>query len=108
MKKLIPFFIGIILLAACNNHASQTTKDNSSVQAAGKDTSMPMSDSSKYTAAMVDNAKDPVCGMPVAAEVGDTVHYNNKVIGFCSKECKDEFMKDAKKSFASVEWKKAK
>ncbi len=55
---------------------------------------------------MVDNAKDATCGMPVAAGIEDTVHYNNKVIGFCSKECKDDFMKDAKKNFATIEWKK--
>ena len=67
---------------------------------------MPKTDSVKYTAAMVDNAKDGTCGMPVAAGIEDTVHYNNKVIGFCSKECKDDFMKDAKKNFTSVEWKK--
>jgi Uncharacterized conserved protein len=108
MKKLISIFAGIVLLAACNNHSPQTSKADSTVQTVGKDSSMPMSDSLKYTAAMVDNAKDPVCGMPVASEVGDTVHFNSKVIGFCSTECKDEFMKDAKKGFASVEWKKAK
>jgi YHS domain-containing protein len=110
MKKLISFFIGTVLLASCSSQASQTTKESSSAQPAAQEASMntTMSDTTKYTAAMVDNAKDPVCGMPVAAEVGDTVHYNNKVIGFCSKECRDEFMKDAKKSFTSVEWKKTK
>ncbi|MBX9779683.1 MAG: DJ-1/PfpI family protein [Chitinophagaceae bacterium] len=39
------------------------------------------------------NAKDFVCGMPVKAGVSDTVHYKGKVFGFCSKECKDEFLK---------------
>ncbi len=41
-----------------------------------------------------DNAKDFVCGMPVSAGVGDTAHYKGKVYGFCSKECRDEFLKN--------------
>jgi YHS domain-containing protein len=48
----------------------------------------------KFTAAMVDNKKDPNCGMPVTAGIEDTVHYNGKVYGFCSDECKQAFMKN--------------
>jgi len=49
---------------------------------------------SKFTAAMVDNKKDPSCGMPVTAGIEDTVHYMGKVYGFCSEECKNEFLKN--------------
>ena len=48
----------------------------------------------KFTTAMVDNRKDPNCGMPVTAGIEDTVHYNGKVYGFCSEECKDAFLKN--------------
>jgi len=48
----------------------------------------------KFTAAMVDNKKDLSCGMPVSAGIGDTAHYKGKVYGFCSKECKDAFLKN--------------
>jgi len=48
----------------------------------------------KFTAAMVDNKKDPNCGMPVTAGIEDTVHYNGKVYGFCSDECKQAFLKN--------------
>ena len=41
-----------------------------------------------------DNAKDFFCGMPLTTGITDTVHYNGKVYGFCSKGCKDGFMKD--------------
>ena len=41
-----------------------------------------------------DNTKDLICGMPVAAGVADTAHYKGKVYGFCSAECKNEFLKD--------------
>lgn len=40
-----------------------------------------------------DSKKDLICGMPITAGVSDTAHFNKKVYGFCSKECKDEFMK---------------
>jgi YHS domain-containing protein len=48
----------------------------------------------KFTASMVDNRKDPNCGMPVTAGIEDTVHYNGKVYGFCSDECKQAFLKN--------------
>ena len=100
MKKIIPFLTGFVFLAACNNHSSQMPSSN-------KDTSATMMNgSSSYSVDMVDNAKDPICGMPTTTEIGDTLHFNNRVIGFCSKDCKDEFLKDAKKNFAAVEWKK--
>lgn len=48
----------------------------------------------KFTSDMVDNKKDPSCGMPVTAGIEDTVHYNGKVYGFCSDECKQQFLKN--------------
>jgi len=92
----------ITFSVACNNTAKENTtekKDSTTMTA-------PKIDSVKYTVAMVDNTKDPTCGMPVGAGIDDTLHYNNKAIGFCSKECKDEFLKDAAKNITTVEWKK--
>ena len=40
---------------------------------------------------------DTSCGMPLSAGLEDTLHYKNKIYGFCSKECKDEFMAKIKK-----------
>ncbi|MES1226432.1 MAG: hypothetical protein ABUT20_63740 [Bacteroidota bacterium] len=37
---------------------------------------------------------DYSCFMPLTAGVGDTAIINGKVYGFCSKECKNEFMKN--------------
>ena len=48
----------------------------------------------KITAAMVDNKKDPSCGMPVSAGIADTAHFKGKVYGFCSEECKNLFLKN--------------
>lgn len=44
-----------------------------------------------FPVSMVNNKKDPTCGMPVTAGISDTAHYKDKVIGFCSSGCKDEF-----------------
>ena len=41
-----------------------------------------------------DSKRDLTCGMPITAGISDTAHFNNKIYGFCSKECKDEFMKN--------------
>ncbi len=41
-----------------------------------------------------DSKRDLTCGMPITAGITDTAHFNNKVYGFCSKECKEEFMKN--------------
>ena len=41
-----------------------------------------------------DYGKDPACGMPLKYGLEDTLHYQGKLYGFCSKECKEEFLKD--------------
>jgi len=92
-----------LLLFACKN---EQAKETNTAKADTSKMEMPRADSVKYTVAMVDNAKDPSCGMPVSAGIDDTAHVKDKVLGFCSKECKEAFMKDAAKNFAAVEWKK--
>ena len=62
--------------------------------------------SKSYDVALVDNRKDPTCGMPVTAGIGDTAHYKNKVIGFCSAECKAEFVKNPAAGLVAAELKK--
>jgi YHS domain-containing protein len=36
-------------------------------------------------------AKDPVCGMAVAAHVGYSERYQNREYRFCSRKCLDQF-----------------
>ena len=38
--------------------------------------------------------QDPVCGMKITGNVGDTTLYNGKVFGFCSASCKASFKKN--------------
>jgi YHS domain-containing protein len=99
--KLI--LIGMAFFASCN---SDTSKDKTPAPAPASTAIMPADSIKSYDQALVDNKKDPSCGMPVTAGVSDTLHFKNKVLGFCSSECKESFTKDAEKSFASVEFKK--
>lgn len=93
MKRIFFVFAASLLVVACNNAADKSTTqenispDTSPMAAKPKD-SLP-----GYTAEMLDSKKDHVCGMPVSAGITDTVHYKGKAYGFCSKECKDEFVK---------------
>lgn len=43
------------------------------------------------------NAEDPVCHMKTADYLKFTATYKNKVYGFCSASCKDEFNKNPEK-----------
>ena len=58
-----------------------------------------------YAISLVNNKKDPSCGMPVTAGISDTTHYENLVLGFCSTECKNEFLKNPKANLAAAELK---
>ncbi len=49
-----------------------------------------------------DYAKDPACGMPLKAGLEDTAQYKGKLYGFCSKECKAEFLKDPASYLAQI------
>jgi YHS domain-containing protein len=55
---------------------------------------------------LVNNKKDPTCGMPVTAGISDTAHYKELVLGFCSKECKEEFQKNPEANLAAAYLKK--
>jgi YHS domain-containing protein len=58
-----------------------------------------------FAVSLVNNKKDPSCGMPVTAGISDTAHYENLVLGFCSTECKNEFLKNPKANLAAAELK---
>jgi len=90
MKIFIPISIHPLLLglflASCHDHP----KPESAPAITFKTDSVK----EKFTAAMVDNKLDPNCGMPVTAGIADTIHYDGKIYGFCSEECKQAFLKN--------------
>lgn len=89
----------ILFVTSCGNPNANSNINTNVAAIANADTI-------KYTPAMVDNKRDPSCGMPVSAGIGDTVHYKGKVLGFCSKECKDDFLKDPEKGITAADLKK--
>jgi len=89
-----------IFLTACGNDpASSTTTMDSTANTVTQDSVI------SYDISLVDNKKDPTCGMPVTAGISDTAHYDNKVLGFCAAGCKEEFLKNPKANIAAAEMK---
>jgi YHS domain-containing protein len=89
-----------IVIASCNN--SEAPKQELTDTAA--QTNMEAAATS-FPVSMVNNKKDPTCGMPVTAGISDTAHYKDKVIGFCSSGCKDEFKLAPEANIAAAELK---
>ena len=95
---------GSIFLMACGGNSTPSTDTtnssmDSTVTAATEDSVI------SYDISLVDNKKDPTCGMPVTAGISDTAHYDNKVLGFCASGCKEEFLKNPKANIAAAEMK---
>jgi YHS domain-containing protein len=91
-----------LLLTACKNEPAKTEeKTPTDTVAMTQDTT-----SNAFDHLLVDNKKDPSCGMPTTAGIHDTAHYKDKVLGFCSKECKEAFQKEPEKLIAAAELKK--
>ena len=85
-------FISFLLLSCSSNETAKVpslepVKHGSTMQV------VPSDSTHKFTANMVSNKRDFICGMPVTAGIADTAHYKGKVYGFCATECKDEFLK---------------
>ncbi|MEY3538745.1 MAG: hypothetical protein RL188_162 [Bacteroidota bacterium] len=95
--SLMAITFSIFLMACGNNTVSEATNTDTT-------SSMAVTDSVvAYDISLVQNKKDPTCGMPVTAGISDTAHYDNKVLGFCSPGCKEEFLKNPKANIAAAE-----
>ena len=86
-KDLSIIISAMIIITSCKNHKTAETQIVSPAVVSNQ--AKP-----KYTTSMVNNKIDLSCGMPLTSGILDTCHYKNKVYGFCSKECKDEFVKN--------------
>ena len=89
MKKIkiaavLLFMSTLFLITACNSSATKKTEFIS----APKD----ITAKKDYTGVVFASTKDTTCGMPLRYGIGDTLHWNNKVYGFCSTECKQAFV----------------
>jgi YHS domain-containing protein len=92
MKLISLLSASLLFFASCSNNVEKKTE----ATPATNSTEM-VKESSLYTPEMVVNKEDFTCGMPVSAGISDTCHVDGKAYGFCSAECKDEFLKDPKK-----------
>jgi YHS domain-containing protein len=97
--KLFAISLSIFLMACGNNSATTTATMDSAATTTAQDSTV------SYDISLVANKKDPTCGMPVTAGISDTAHYDNKVLGFCSTGCKEEFLKNPKANIAAAELK---
>ena len=95
--RLIAVSMGIFLMSCNNNTATSSAIMDSASNVAAADSAVT------YDISLVQNKKDPTCGMPVTAGISDTAHYDNKVLGFCSTGCKEEFLKNPKANMAAAE-----
>lgn len=95
MKKNIFIFIAVLFLAACSNNQKKTEEVKAPAPMVETAT-----EPAHYKPEMVVNKKDFACGMPVSAGISDTCQIDGKAYGFCSPECKAEFLKDPKKYLA--------
>ncbi len=92
MKKIL---LISIFFTACSHH-SNNEKAVSKVKAEEQMTKP----ANKFAGVEFASKKDLSCGMPLSAGVEDTAHYNGKIYGFCSTECKDSFLTDPQKYLA--------
>ncbi len=92
--KYVLFFAAALFIIACGSN-SETKTDAS---ATPETTVATDTTASAATPSMTcSNKTCPGCGMELNGKCADTCSYEGKTIGFCSKECKEECMKDPKK-----------
>jgi YHS domain-containing protein len=92
MKKLL--LISLIFTACSHN-----SNNDKAVSKAKAEQQMAVPEN-KYPGIEFASKKDLSCGMPLSAGLEDTAHYQGKIYGFCSAECKDTFLKDPQKYLA--------
>lgn len=88
MKKLLfsALFLTTLMLNSCNRGADKEEQ-----------TSTPAPESTMVDIKVTELAttKDFVCGMDVVeGSIADTASFDGKLYGFCSTECKAEFVKN--------------
>lgn len=89
MKK---YFLIVIIFgaAACNQPEKNKTQKGMAKMPVKADT---ITTALKTLAFAV--KKDLSCGMPISAGVSDTAYYKGRLYGFCSPECKADFLENA-------------
>lgn len=99
--KILSAVLVTAVLVSCGSNEKKAENSTNAITPAATDTMMPHQHDSTaaakkdpFATVSFDAKKDFVCGMPISAGIEDTAHYKEKVYGFCSKECKEEFAKN--------------
>ena len=99
MKKILSIIIiAAVWFSACNSPVKEEKKMSE------KEVKDTLTEHTVNPGLLV-NKKDPVCEMPISAGISDTTIYKGNILGFCSPECKAEFMKKPADSIAKAELK---
>ncbi len=91
IKQLFLVFVIMVSIQSCKQ---QSKVDSVAETPKTVIDSSYIPENNRYQDVVFDSKKDLVCGMPTSAGVSDTLHYKDKLYGFCSKECKAEFVKN--------------
>jgi len=99
---MLPKYFALILIvtaiAGCNTNTAATNtadKQNNTIITADTGKQAEIADSIRHSSLnklTIVNQNDPVCDMPMIRGFDDTTTYNGRLIGFCSKECRDKFV----------------
>jgi YHS domain-containing protein len=97
MKFTLCFTLfSLLVLFACKNRNREKT-----IQTTPKDSTIAITPKQGFAGIEFGSKMDVACGMPLTAGVTDTAHFNGKVYGFCSKDCKNDFLKTPEAFLAS-------
>ncbi|MFN8300383.1 MAG: hypothetical protein U0T75_14880 [Chitinophagales bacterium] len=92
MRKLLMSAAVLVALTACNNKPAETNTPEASAPA-------PKSEFVDIKVAQLSTNVDPGCGMTVEdGSIADTATVDGKLYGFCSKECKADYLAKAQGS----------
>jgi YHS domain-containing protein len=86
----------LTVLFACKN-----TDTANAVKTPHKDSTTVDAPKQPFDGVEFASKMDLACGMMLTAGVTDTAHYKDKVYGFCSRECKADFLKTPEAFLAS-------
>jgi YHS domain-containing protein len=86
----------IMVLFACQNRNEAST-----TAVTHKDSTTAATPKQPFEGVAFASKMDLACGMLLSAGIQDTAHYKGKVYGFCSKECKEDFLKTPEAFLAS-------
>jgi len=97
MRSTILFTLFVItVLTGCKNTNTAKTVDTTP-----KDSTAVAAPKKPFDGVEFASKMDLACGMLLSAGIQDTAHYKGKVYGFCSRECKDDFLKTPEAFLAS-------